>query len=58
MFSGIALMHAVVAKKKLSSMWLVTFYILLMLPVVVQILVLLALIDSWYDFRSRLSNSV
>ena len=58
MFSGIALMHAVVAKKKLSSMWLVTFYILLMLPVVVQILVLLALVDSWYDFRSRLSSSV
>jgi len=58
LFSGIALTHAVVAKKKLSSMWLVTFYILLMLPVVVQILVLLALIDSWYDFRSRLSNSV
>ena len=58
LFSGIALTHAVVAKKKLSSMWLVTFYILLMLPVVVQILVLLALIDSWYDFRSRLSSSV
>ena len=59
-FSGIALIHAVVARKKLSSMWLVTFYILLMLmlPVVVQILVLLALIDSWYDFRSRLSSSV
>lgn len=58
MFSGIALIHAVVAKKNLSSMWLVTFYILLMLPVVVQIVVLLALVDSWYDFRSRLSNSV
>jgi len=58
LFSGIALTHAVVAKKKLSSMWLVTFYILLMLPVVVQILVLLALVDSWYDFRSRLSSSV
>jgi len=58
LFSGIALTHAVVAKKKLSSMWLVTFYILLMLPVVVQILVLLALVDSWYDFRSRLSSRV
>ena len=58
LFSGIALTHAVVAKKKLSSMWLVTFYILLMLPVVVQLLVLLALVDSWYDFRSRLSNRV
>jgi hypothetical protein len=52
------LVHSVVAKKNLSSMWLVTFYILLMLPVVVQILVLLALVDSWYDFRSRLSSSV
>jgi hypothetical protein len=58
MFLGIALVHSVVAKKNLSSMWLVTFYILLMLPVVVQILVLLALVDSWYDFRSRLSSSV
>ena len=58
MFLGIALVHWVVAKKNLSSMWLVTFYILLMLPVVVQILVLLALVDSWYDFRSRLSSSV
>lgn len=58
MFLGIALVHSVVAKKNLSSMWLVTFYILLMLPVVVQIFVLLALVDSWYDFRSRLSSSV
>ncbi len=56
-FSGIALVHATVEKKKLSSMWLVTFYILLMLPVVVQLLILAALVDSWYDFRSRLQNS-
>ena len=57
-FSGIALTHGVVAKRKLSRMWLVTFYILLMLPTVVQLIVLLALIDSWYDFRSRLPGSV
>lgn len=57
MFSGVALVHAVVEAKKLSAMWLVTFYILLMLPVVVQLLVLVALVDSWYDFRSRLQGT-
>ena len=58
LFSGIALMHAVVVKKKLSSLWLVIFYILLIvLPTVLQLLVLLALVDSWYDFRSRLQQS-
>jgi len=54
LFSGIALVHAVVAIKNLSRMWLVTFYVLLMLPITVQMLVLFALIDSWYDFRTRL----
>jgi len=58
MFSGVALVHAVVKRRNLSTMWLVTFYIVLMLPVVVQFLVLIALIDSWYDFRSRLQGSV
>ena len=57
LFSGIALVHAVVVKKKLSSLWLVIFYILLIvLPTVLQLLVLLALVDSWYDFRSRLQQ--
>lgn len=58
LFSGVALIHAVVAQKKLSSMWLVAFYALIMFPVVVQIVVLLALIDSWYDFRTRLQSTV
>ncbi|MCG8413927.1 MAG: hypothetical protein MI746_06880 [Pseudomonadales bacterium] len=56
-FSGVALVHATVEKRKLSSMWLVTFYIVLMLPVVVQLLILAALVDSWYDFRARLQGS-
>ena len=57
LFAGIALVHAVVVKKKLSSLWLVIFYILLIvLPTVLQLLVLLALVDSWYDFRSRLQQ--
>ena len=58
LFAGIALVHAVVVKKKLSSLWLVIFYILLIvLPTMLQLLVLLALVDSWYDFRSRLQQS-
>jgi len=58
MFSGVALIHAVVALKKLSSMWLVVFYALIMLPLVAQMVVLLALVDSWYDFRTRLQKPV
>ena len=55
-FSGVGLLHAVVAKRKMSSMVLVVFYVLLTLPVVIQVVVLLALIDSWYDFRARLDQ--
>lgn len=58
LFSGIALIHAVVAQKQLSTMWLAAFYALIMLPLVAQLVVLLALIDSWYDFRTRLKNTV
>lgn len=57
-FAGVALIHAVVAQKQLSSMWLVAFYALIVLPIVVEMVVLLALIDSWYDFRSRLKKTV
>jgi hypothetical protein len=58
MFSGLALIHAVVARKKLSTMWLTALYAFLMLPVVAQLLVLLALVDSWYNFRARIENPV
>ena len=52
-FSGVGLVHAVVAKRQLSGMVLFAFYLMLLLPLIVQLVVLLALIDSWYDFRSR-----
>ena len=58
MFSGLALIHSVVAWKKLSTMWLTALYAFLMLPVVAQLLVLLALIDSWYNFRARFKSAV
>ena len=57
MFSGIALIHAVVAAKKLSSLWLAVLYALILLPLIANLVVLLALLDSWYDFRTRLTKS-
>ncbi len=57
MFSGIALIHAVVAEKKLSSRWLAVLYALIVLPLIANLVVLLALLDSWYDFRTRLTKS-
>ncbi len=56
MFSGFALAHAVVAAKKLSSLWLAALYALIMLPLIADLVVLIALLDSWYDFRSRLQK--
>jgi len=53
-FSGLALIHSVVKKKQLSNLWLKALYVLLMFPIVLQLVVLLALVDSWYDFRKRL----
>jgi len=53
-FAGIGLVHAVAAKRNMPSMALVAFYLLLMLPVVVQLVVLMALVDSWYNFRKKI----
>lgn len=58
MFSGLALIHAVVAAKKLSSLWLAALYALIVLPLIANLIVLLALLDSWYDFRTRLQKPV
>lgn len=54
LISGVALIHGVVAVKQLSSRWLIAFYAFIMLPSVVYMVVLAALLDSWYDFRARL----
>ncbi len=55
-FAGLALIHAVVAAKKLSSLWLAVLYALIVLPLIANLVVLLALLDSWYDFRKRLQR--
>ena len=56
-FSGVALVHAVVKYKQLSRLWLLTFYVSLLLPLVMQSLILVALVDSWYDFRGRMRSA-
>lgn len=55
LFAGTALVHATVALKQMSPFWLFMFYAVF--PVIVQFLVLLALVDSWYDFRKTMRKS-
>ncbi|MCP5348449.1 MAG: hypothetical protein R3F41_05910 [Gammaproteobacteria bacterium] len=55
LFSGTALVHATVALRQMSPLWLVAFYAVF--SVIVRLLVLLAVIDSWYDFRKRMRKT-
>jgi hypothetical protein len=55
--AGLALVHGVVALKKLSRQWLVMFYIALVLlgPSLMILLVVLAFVDSWLNIRGRIN---
>ena len=53
-FAGLALVHGLIGLKKMSGIWLAAFYMILLNPLVAQLLTVTALIDSWYDFRSRI----
>ena len=55
MLAGTALVHATIAIRKMSGLWLLVFYTVY--PVIVQFLVLFALVDSWYDFRKHMRPS-
>ncbi len=55
--AGLALAHSLVAWKKASALWLVAMYMLLIFPTMMYLLVLVAIIDSWYDFRARLQKN-
>lgn len=57
--AGIALVHGAVSARGLSGGWLVTFYLMVLLlgPSLLLLLVLIAIIDSWMDFRSRIRPS-
>jgi hypothetical protein len=57
-FAGLAFMHGVVAKLKLGGQWLVALYIA-MLPfnqIIVPLLVLIVLVDSFVDLRRRIAE--
>jgi hypothetical protein len=54
-FAGIALLHGLVAQKRLAKFWLVGLYItlLLFMQLTYPLLVVLAIVDSLFDFRGR-----
>ena len=57
LLAGLALVHGVVGLKGLSGNWLAMFYVALILlgPSLMILLVVLAFVDSWLDFRGRIS---
>ncbi|MCB1822914.1 MAG: DUF2232 domain-containing protein, partial [Candidatus Competibacteraceae bacterium] len=52
---GIALVHAMVFKRRLSPAWLVLFYLLL-IPFLSQLVMALGVVDAWADFRNRIRS--
>jgi hypothetical protein len=57
MFAGLALLHGLVAQKRLGRFWLVGLYVTLVLfmQLTYPLLVVLAIVDSLVDFRGRKS---
>lgn len=54
-FAGLALIHGLVAQKRLARFWLVGMYVTLVLfmQLIYPLLVVLAIVDSLIDFRGR-----
>ncbi|WP_428239662.1 hypothetical protein [Gynuella sp.] len=59
LISGTALIHGIVAKKELGGVWLTVFYIALLLFTLYALpfILLLAIADAWFDFRTRIRPS-
>lgn len=59
LIAGLGMIHGVVGVRKMSVQWLVLFYIALVLlsPSLMLLLLLLAFVDSWLDFRGRIKPS-
>ncbi|MGU9859864.1 hypothetical protein [Pseudomonas sp. LF245] len=57
-FAGLALIHGLVARKRLAKFWLVGLYVtlLLFMQLIYPLLVVLAIIDGLIDFRGRLAS--
>jgi len=56
---GLALVHGVIGKKKLGGQWVFGLYVsaFILFPTVLILLVMLALLDSLVNFRSRIQAS-
>lgn len=56
---GLALLHAIVAQRKLHIAWLVVLYLVMMfvLPQLMVLVAVLGLVDTWADFRRRLQKN-
>lgn len=58
LLQGIAIVHFVVKQRQMGTQWLVLMYLaLIFASPVAMLLTLLAVLDSWIDFRGRLSQS-
>lgn len=59
LLQGIAIVHFVVNKRQMGVQWLVLMYLALLFASspIVLLLTLLTVLDSWIDFRGRLSKS-
>ncbi|WP_347903641.1 hypothetical protein [Pseudomonas purpurea] len=57
-FAGLALIHGLVAQKKLAGFWLVGMYVTLLpfMHLIGPLLMVLAVVDSLIDFRGRLAS--
>ena len=58
LIASIGFVHWIVAEKKLSRSWLVSFYVLMtfMFQVIMPILATLALMDSWFNLRKYIRS--
>lgn len=57
LLQGTALVHYVVATTQAHVLWLVAFYALMMVPQMLILVIILGLIDSWLDIRTRLAQA-
>nr|BFE91891.1 hypothetical protein GCM10020185_24270 [Pseudomonas brassicacearum subsp. brassicacearum] len=57
-FAGLALIHGLVAQKRLATFWLVGLYVTLLpfMHLLGPLLVVMAIVDSLIDFRGRMAS--
>lgn len=53
---GLALIHAIVARRQLHKAWLIVLYLVMLfvLPQLMALVAVLGLVDTWADFRRRI----